>query len=161
MKHPKTLLAGAILLLATAIASMAMAQTAEFGEKMNKFLNSHPDVAAKVRADPSLLYNKQFREEHPELQTFMQNHPNVYGKLAERGIGAYDSNHVWRDENWWHAHDPNWVSQHHPEWAQNHPEWGQNHAEVAPHPGTFVAHEPMAVSNEAAANAAQKHHHHN
>ncbi|MGC1398217.1 hypothetical protein [Candidatus Binatus sp.] len=159
MKHPKTLLAGAIILLATAITSVAMAQ--EMGPKMDKFLNAHPDLAAKVRADPSLLYNKQFRDEHPELQTFMQNHPNEYKRLAQHGVGAYDSGHVWRDENWWHAHDPNWVNEHHPEWAHDHPEWAQNHAEVAPHPGTYAEHEPVAGANEAGAIPAQKHHHHN
>jgi hypothetical protein len=159
MKHPKTLLAGAILLFATAITSMAMAQ--QMGPKMDKFLNAHPDLAAKVRADPSLLYNKQFREEHPELQTFMQNHPNEYNRLAQHGVGAFDSGHVWRDEGWWHDHDPGWMYSHHPEWASNHPEWRADqtaHPEWFRHPVEAMHHEEAVHHAEAEAHY-QEHHH--
>ncbi len=129
MKLSKTRLAGAILLLAAAIPALAMAQNAEFGEKMNKYLNEHPKMAAKVRADPSLLYDKKFRRAHPELQQYMQDHPQVYKRMDERGLGAYDSGHTWRDASWWHEHDPGWINKNHPEWAASHPEWAANHQE--------------------------------
>src|SRR5208282_735779 len=88
MKYLKPILAGAILLFA--IPSMALAQESMYGEKMNKFLNDHPDVGEKVRANPSLLYDKHFREEHPDLQRFMQNHPEEYKRLNEHGAGPYN-----------------------------------------------------------------------
>ena len=31
--------------------------------------------------NPNLIYNRQFRDQHPDLQEFMQNHPNVWEKL--------------------------------------------------------------------------------
>jgi hypothetical protein len=171
MKHSKTMLAGLILLLAAALPSIAMAQQDVFGDKMNKFLNDHPDVAAKVRSDPSLLYSKQFRHEHPDLQTFMQNHPETYTRLEQHGVysgghgaGAYDQNHQWRSANWWHQNNPNWANQNHPEWAQSHPEWNNHPVGGAPNeafhetaPNEAVAHEPMVhepVTNEAYAHGA-------
>jgi hypothetical protein len=179
MKHPITLLAGAILLLATAIPSMTMAQESMFGQKMNHFLNAHPDVASKVRADPSLLYSKQFREQHPELQTFMQNHPEVYTRLEQKGIhpggfGAYDSNHMWRDSDWWHQHDPGWMYKNHPEWASNHPDWRADqtaHPEWFGHPAGGYEHPVGGVEHPGTYGTApatgtveqtnqQQHHHH-
>jgi hypothetical protein len=167
MKYSKTILAGATMLLAAAITSLALAQTPEFGERMNKFLNDHPDVAAKVRADPSLLMNRQFRHEHPELQTFMQNHPNDYRTLEAHGIGAYDSNHVWRDENWWHQNHPDWMYQNHPEWAANHPDWKADenaHPEWFRHPVEAMHHEEAVHHEERVHRAeaqAAAHQHHN
>src|SRR5208282_372474 len=141
MKYLKPILAGAILLFA--IPSMALAQESMYGEKMNKFLNDHPDVGEKVRANPSLLYDKHFREEHPDLQRFMQNHPEEYKRLNEHGAGAYDEHHQWHDDGWWHDHEPNWVREHHPEWFDHHPEWGPASSTNAPygvgHPGEVAA----------------------
>jgi len=155
MKHPKTLVAGAIFLLATAITSLTMAQ--QMGPRMNRFLNDHPELGAQVRANPSLLDSRQFRHDHPELQTFMQNHPNEYHTLAAHGVGAYDSGHVWRDDNWWHEHDPGWVSAHHPEWAGNHPEW---RADAAGHSFESMHHEEAVHRAETAEVRNPNNHHH-
>ena len=67
-----------------------------YGESFNSFLNDHPNMAAKLRADPELLYDKNFRERNPGLQAYLETHPNVWGKIkAEQrsqgpgGPGAY------------------------------------------------------------------------
>jgi len=122
MKHAKTVLAGAILFLVAAMPSMARAQYHE--QRLDKFLNDHPNVKEKLERDPNLIYNKEFRDQHPELQQFMQNHPNVWGKLpgADRW-GAYGPDHSWHEADWWHEHDPDWMNKNHPEWAENHPDW--------------------------------------
>ncbi|HXN11623.1 MAG TPA: hypothetical protein VN865_00855 [Candidatus Acidoferrales bacterium] len=161
MKHPKTVVAGAIFFLATAISSMALAQ--QMGPKMDRFLNDHPELGAQVRANPSLLYDRQFRHDHPELETFMQNHPNEYKRLEQHGVGAYDSGHVWRDESWWHDHDPGWMYAHHPEWANNHPEWRADanaHPEWFRHPVEAMHHEEAVRHAEAAEAHAQYNQHH-
>jgi hypothetical protein len=144
-----------------------------YGQKMDRFLAAHPDVASKVREDPDLLYSKQFREEHPELQKFMQNHPNVYKKLdarigpspehamggPEHGIGAYDQSHQWRDADWWHQHDPGWVNKNHPEWANNHPDWHEAAAvNEGYHPPAHASEVEPAPINQP---PPPHHHHHN
>jgi hypothetical protein len=150
MKHSKTMLAGAILLLVASIPALAMAQDSVFGQKMNKYLDEHPNMAAKVRADPSLLYDQQFRQAHPSLQIYMQNHPEVYQRMEQRGLGAYDSNHVWRSAGWFHDNDPAWLAHNHPEWAANHPEWGANHPGFDANHAAWVNNHPVADANHAA-----------
>ncbi len=167
MKHAKTILAGAIAMLAAAaMPSMARAQASLFGEKLNRFLNEHPRLAETVRADPQLLYSKKFREQHPELQVFMQEHPEVYAQINRtiprqgehgpggRGPGAYDREHQWRDANWWHENDPNWANKNHPEWAESHPEWNKPRPVMEAHP------EMAPPGAQATTGQTQKHGHH-
>ncbi|MGB7285199.1 MAG: hypothetical protein WBE13_23275 [Candidatus Acidiferrum sp.] len=47
-----------------------------------QFLDSHREVAEQLRKDPSLADNAQFVKEHPELQTYLQDHPGVRDKLT-------------------------------------------------------------------------------
>ncbi len=104
-----------------------------FGPRLNEFLNNHPGVGAQVRANPELLYDRQFRRQHPGLQEFLQNHPNVWRNFVAGGPaqgpggwGAYDQNRQWRNADWWHQNDPDWMYRNHPEWAENHPDWRAN-----------------------------------
>ncbi len=46
-------------------------------DAFDSFLQSHPDVASKVRTNPSLLSNSTYMSQHPELQSFMSAHPGV------------------------------------------------------------------------------------
>ena len=134
MKPIRTLGAVAILLLAMAVPSKSIAQSPSLyhSERFKKFLNEHQRLKAHLAANPELVYDRRFREEHPELRQFLQNHPEVWQKIARgpnmapggaRGWGDYDSNHEWRDADWWHEHDSAWMYRHHPEWAENHPDW--------------------------------------
>jgi hypothetical protein len=122
----------AIVLFAMGMPSISSAQYSD--QRLNNFLNNHPDVRSQLMHNPNLIYDRQFRHEHPDLQTFMQDHPNVWGKLPDSGRwGAYGPDRAWHEADWWHEHNPNWIHEHHPEWMHDHPDWG--HAEIHPGPG--------------------------
>jgi hypothetical protein len=50
---------------------------------MDRFLDGHPEIAEQVRKDPSLLTNKRFVDQHPALQSYLQQHPQVRQEVAE------------------------------------------------------------------------------
>jgi hypothetical protein len=41
------------------------------------FLNDHPELAAQLQKDPSLMDNREFVDSHPALQKFMDGHPEI------------------------------------------------------------------------------------
>jgi len=43
----------------------------------DRFLDSHREIADQLRKDPSLVDNREFVTNHPELQTYLQDHPAV------------------------------------------------------------------------------------
>jgi hypothetical protein len=43
----------------------------------DRFLDSHREIAGQLRKDPSLVDNREFVTNHPELQTYLQDHPAV------------------------------------------------------------------------------------
>jgi hypothetical protein len=50
---------------------------------MDRFMDSHPEIAEQLRKDPSLVDNKQFVANHPELQQFLADHPGVREEYKE------------------------------------------------------------------------------
>jgi phage-related protein len=50
---------------------------------MDRFMDSHPEIAEQLRRDPSLVNNKQFVENHPDLQQFLAQHPGVREEYKE------------------------------------------------------------------------------
>ncbi|HST11547.1 MAG TPA: hypothetical protein VLL05_14320 [Terriglobales bacterium] len=50
---------------------------------MDRFLDSHPEIAEQLRKDPSLVNDKKFVEHHPELQTYLQQHPGIREEISE------------------------------------------------------------------------------
>ena len=50
---------------------------------MDRFLDSHPEIAEQLRKDPSLVNNKEFVEKHPDLQTYLQQHPGIREEISE------------------------------------------------------------------------------
>ena len=50
---------------------------------MDHFLDSHPEIAEQLRKDPSLVNNKDFVKGHPDLQSYLQQHPAVRQELSE------------------------------------------------------------------------------
>ncbi len=50
---------------------------------MDRFLDSHPEIAEQLRKDPSLIKNKDFVEKHPALEEFLQTHPEVREEFRE------------------------------------------------------------------------------
>jgi len=50
---------------------------------MDRFLDSHPEVAEQLRKDPSLVNDKKFVQQHPALQSYLQQHPGVREEFGE------------------------------------------------------------------------------
>ena len=50
---------------------------------MDRFLDSHPEIAEQLRKDPSLIKNQTFVDKHPQLQQFLQQHPAVSAQLNQ------------------------------------------------------------------------------
>jgi hypothetical protein len=44
---------------------------------MDRFLDSHREIAEQLRKDPSLINNTAWVDKHPELQAYLQSHPEV------------------------------------------------------------------------------------
>ena len=125
MKSLKTLVPVVLMMTIMAIASVASAQY-EHEEKLDRFLDGHPKVKSELAQNPDLIYNKQWREKHPELQQFMQNHPNAWSKLPNsRRYGAYGPNHQWHEADEYHEQNPA-KHQNRPESAQELPNSAAN-----------------------------------
>jgi hypothetical protein len=52
--------------------------------RFDQFLDSHRDVADQLRKTPSLIDDPQFLQRHPELNTYLQDHPSVKQEISER-----------------------------------------------------------------------------
>jgi len=50
---------------------------------MDRFLDSHPEIAEQLEKDPSLIKNKEFVEKHPELEEFLKTHSGVREEITE------------------------------------------------------------------------------
>src|SRR6266404_849740 len=50
---------------------------------MDQFLDSHPDIDKTLRGNPWLIRNAEYLKEHPELQTFLNQHPDIREESAE------------------------------------------------------------------------------
>src|SRR5260370_738833 len=50
---------------------------------MDRFLDSHPEMAEQLRKDPSLINNQQWVENHPALQEYLQTHPEIREEFSE------------------------------------------------------------------------------
>jgi phage-related protein len=69
-------------------------------EGMDRFLDSHPEIAEQVKKDPSLLTNKNFVDQHPGLQGYLQQHPQVRNEIAENPNGMQPGQRFDRQENY-------------------------------------------------------------
>jgi len=49
----------------------------------DQFLDNHPELAEQIRKDPSLVNNREFVEDHSDLQRYLQDHPEVREDLAQ------------------------------------------------------------------------------
>ena len=50
---------------------------------MDRFMDSHPEIAEQLRKDPSLVNDKKFVGNHPALQQFLAEHPGVREEYKE------------------------------------------------------------------------------
>ena len=73
--------------------------------KFDRFLDGHREIAQQVRKDPSLLDNRNFVQNHPALQTYLQDNPGVRDQLSQdpnafmRQEDAYDRDSNMRDRD--------------------------------------------------------------
>jgi hypothetical protein len=49
----------------------------------NSFLDAHPELAERLRQDPSLVNSPDFVADHPVLQQYLQQHPEVREEIKE------------------------------------------------------------------------------
>ena len=96
------------------------------------FLAHHPNVSRELARNPGLLYNPNWRRQHPQLEQYFATHPQVWAMLngdywatgpAETQWGDYDDQHQWRDAYWWHENDPDRFYDTHPDWVSLDPRW--------------------------------------
>ena len=48
---------------------------------LDRFLDRHREAADALRANPSLVSNEEFMENHPGLAQFLENHPDLRARL--------------------------------------------------------------------------------
>ena len=51
--------------------------------EFTRFMDDHREIAEQLRKDPSLADNRQFVENHPQLQIFLQDNPGVRDQLRQ------------------------------------------------------------------------------
>ncbi|MGC2333740.1 MAG: hypothetical protein WA581_19975 [Candidatus Acidiferrales bacterium] len=54
--------------------------------ELDRFMNSHPDVAAQLRQKPWLVTNDEFLQSHPDLNTFLQDHPQLRTEIGQNPV---------------------------------------------------------------------------
>src|SRR5260370_728371 len=54
---------------------------------MNRFMDSHPEIAEQLHKNPSLVNNEEFVENHPALQQFLASHPGLLEEYKENPNG--------------------------------------------------------------------------
>lgn len=47
------------------------------------FLDRHPEIAEQLRRNPSMVDDREYVDNHPELQAYLQDHPRVREELTE------------------------------------------------------------------------------
>jgi hypothetical protein len=73
--------------------------------RFDQFLDGHQEIARQLRHDPSLVNDQNYVQGHPELQTFLQDHPGVREEIKEnpnyfmRQENRYDRREDTRDDN--------------------------------------------------------------
>ena len=67
--------------------------------EMDRFLDSHPEIAEQLKKDPSLVDNREFVRNHPALQEYLKEHPHVAEAYREH------PNEFMRDENRYDRHE--------------------------------------------------------
>jgi hypothetical protein len=126
---------------------------------MDRFLDSHPELAEQLRKDPSLINNQEWVNNHPALQEYLEKHPGVREEFKEnpnafmRQENRYDQREERREgdrdttrrelasmDRFLDSHpelseqlrkDPSLINNH--EWVENHPalqEYLEKHPEV-------------------------------
>ncbi len=144
---------------------------------MDRFLDSHPEIAEQLRKDPSLIDNHKWVNDHPALREYLQKHPGTAEAFrAHRDAFMRDEDHYDQREGdrnitprdladmhrFLDDHpeiaeqlrkDPSLIDNH--KWVDDHPalrEYLQKHPEVAEefraHPDAFMRDEDRYARQE-------------
>jgi hypothetical protein len=54
--------------------------------QFDRFMDSHPDVAAQVRQKPWLLTNYNFLQSHPDLNAFLKARPQLNAEISQNSV---------------------------------------------------------------------------
>jgi len=49
-----------------------------------QFLDSHPEIAQQLRRDPSLVDNREFLKNHPDLNKYLDEHPGIAREIRQQ-----------------------------------------------------------------------------
>jgi hypothetical protein len=61
--------------------------------RFDRFLDSHREIAEQLRKDPTLVDNKEFIKNHPALQTWLQQNPEIRQDLTKNsGVFMHQEN---------------------------------------------------------------------
>jgi len=117
----------------------------------DQYLDHHPDVAARLAADPRLINDPRFVATHPDLHAFLASHPGVREEIHESpGQFMYREGHYdWqRDQAHPLANTDHYLDRHPQVQAQleHHPGLVDDPKYLANHPGLheFLAKHPIA-----------------
>lgn len=143
----KTLLAPlAALVLIGMLCAPAMAQHPY--ANMREFFQTHPNDAAALQANPSLIDNPQWVRNHPQLHEFLQSHPNARVDFKSNPYGFMNREEGRRGGGNAYVNTENFM-RNHPEverQLQANPALADNPNYVRNHPGLqeFLANHPQA-----------------
>jgi hypothetical protein len=71
-----------------AMSSAVMAQSQQELQRFNSFLDTHPELAQQLAANPQLANNPQFLASHRGLRSFLSDHPGIRNSL-QAGPGQF------------------------------------------------------------------------
>jgi hypothetical protein len=90
-------------------------------QSFQQFLASDPQDEQELAPNPQMIYDDNWRMQHPQVQSFMQANPDVWNWLL--GFGAQDNRNQWHDAYWWHQNNRQWFYANHPQWVGFDPQW--------------------------------------
>jgi hypothetical protein len=112
------LLAGGVLPITRgATPAYAQAPDPRAEAQWQRFLSNDP----ALRAHPEWLSNQNYLRSHPNMTTWLHDHPEVFRQAREQGM--WDRQGRWHNSSWWHDNDPDEFWRNHPEWAEHHRDW--------------------------------------
>src|SRR5271154_3306364 len=150
MKKSLTILAA--MAFAGAIATSAFAGPVSRFD--NGYLDEHPEVAEQLCHDPRLVDNPQFLAEHPRLDDYFSNHPEIRQELQQHPDRFMAREDFYRAHGWGGAHPLASTDRYmdsHPDVAhqlEKDPALVDNHTYVEDHPGLHGYLESHPVARE-------------
>lgn len=129
---------------------MSLASGLPNSSAFHNWAKGHPKAAAKLEANPSLMYSKAWRQKHPHFQHFIENHPGDWKALKQNSSRYFNpayNNYLSQHPAWGNQvrqnpelmYDPAWRAQH-PQFSnymKQNPNWWQS-TPGHPYPGAPV-----------------------